>query len=193
MAAVVFKQFNLIFNTVIHADIIAVDADRPVNRVCADAEHLLDFIHQIERVTPVTVQLVDKGKHRQSSAVANPEQLFRLRLHAFSAVNQHNGAVGRHQSAVSIFRKVLMTRRIQNIYAVAVIIKLQNRAGNRNTALLFNFHPVRNGMAVGFTRLNRTCQMNCAAVKQKLFRQRCFTGIRVRNNSKSTPFFNLLK
>ena len=65
MAAVVFKQFNLFFNAVVHADIIAVDTDRPVNRVRADAQHLLDFVHQIKRVTAVTVKLVYKSKYRQ--------------------------------------------------------------------------------------------------------------------------------
>ena len=193
MAAVVFKQFNLFFNAVINADVIAVDTDRPVNRVRADAQYLLDFVHQIKRVAAVTVKLVYKGKYRQLPAVANPEQLFRLRFHALGAVNKHYGAVSRHQSAVGIFRKVLMARCIQNVYAVAVIIKLQNGACYGNAALLFNFHPVRNGMAVGFTRLNRTGKVNCAAVQQKFFRQRRFTGVRMRYNGKSAAFFNLFK
>ena len=36
-------------------------------------------------------------------------------------------------------------------------------------------------------------KMNCAAVQQKFFRQRRFTGVRMRYNGKSAAFFNLFK
>jgi len=75
------------------------------------------------------------------------EQLSRLRLHAFGAVDYHNRRVGRHQCAVCVLREILMTRRVQNINTVAVIIKLQDRRCHRDSSLLLYLHPVRHRMS----------------------------------------------
>ena len=45
-------------------------------------------------------------------------------------------------STVSILREILMSRCIQNINAVTIIMKLQNRGSNGNTSLFFDLHPV---------------------------------------------------
>ena len=82
MAGVVLEQLNGVFQTVIYTFVMAVDTDRPVNRICADVQHLFQLVHQVEGITAVAVQLVDKGKDRQTAAVANPEQLLGLRLYA---------------------------------------------------------------------------------------------------------------
>ena len=192
MAGVILKQLNGVFQTVIYTFIMAVDTDRPVNRICADVQHLFQLVHQVEGVTAVAVQLVDKGKDRQTAAVANPEQLLGLRLYALSSVNQHDSAVGSHQCTVGILGEVLVTGGIQNVYAEAVVIKLQYGRGNGNTTLLFNLHPVGYGMLIALSSLYRACQVNSSAVKQQLFGKGCFTCVRVRNNSEGTAFLNFI-
>ena len=85
-----------------------------------------------------------------------------------------------------------MARGVQNIDAVALILELHNRRGDGDTTLLFNFHPVGNGVARILFALDRTGQLNGAAVQKELFRQCRFTGVRVRNNRERAPFFNLI-
>lgn len=46
----------------VHALKIAVHADRPVHRAGADAQHLLQLLHQGKGVLAGAVHLVDKGK-----------------------------------------------------------------------------------------------------------------------------------
>ena len=88
------------------------------------------------------VNFVDERKDGDTPFFTNAEELFRLRFDAFSNVNQHDGAVGCHERAVRIFTEVLMARRIEDIDMMTFIIELQNRAGNGNTTLFFDFHPV---------------------------------------------------
>ena len=103
------------------------------------------------------------------AAVANPEQLFRLRLDALRCVNQHDSAVSSHQRAVGILGEVLVTRGIKDVDAEAVIIKLQYGRGYGNTTLLFNLHPVRHSMLIAFSCLYRASQMDSSAVQQQFF------------------------
>ena len=154
---------------IVHTLVVTINTNGPIYRIGTNIEHLFQLVHQIKRVAAVTVQLVDKGKDGQMAAVANPKQLFSLRLHALGCVDKHNSAVCSHQGTIGILRKVLVTRGIEDINAVTIVIKLQHGASYRNTTLLFDFHPVRNRMLSGFSSLYRTSQMNCSAVKQKLF------------------------
>ena len=59
--------------------------------------------------------------------MAYPKQFFRLGFHAFGRVDKHDGAVRRHEGPVGVFGEVLMARGVQNIDAVALVIKLQYR------------------------------------------------------------------
>lgn len=78
---------------------------------------------------------------------ADLEQLARLRLDALRAVDDHDGGVRRHQRAVGVLGEVLMARRVQNVDAEAVILKLHNGRGDGDAALLFDLHPVGDGGA----------------------------------------------
>jgi len=76
-----------------------------------------------------------------------------------------------------------MSRGIENVDAVAAVLKLHDGRCDGNAALLFDFHPVgfcrALSLALDFARLR-----DGSAVEQKLFRQRGFTGVRVRNDRK---------
>ena len=49
-----------------------------------------------------------------------------LRLHALGRIDYHHRGVRRHQRTVRILREILMARRIQDVDAVAVKIKLKD-------------------------------------------------------------------
>ena len=70
------------------------------------------------------------------------KQFSRLSLHTLRRINHHNRRICRHQCSVSIFREILMPRRIKDINTVSIVIKLQYRRSNRNTSFFFYFHPV---------------------------------------------------
>ena len=61
-------------------------------------------------------------------------------------------------------RQVLVSGGIQDIYAAAIVVKLQNRRGYGNTAFLFDIHPVGNGVLGAAFPLNRTGGLDAAGV-----------------------------
>ena len=128
---------------------------------------LLQFFQKIEGIFCLAVHLIDKGKDGNMAHGTDLEELSGLGLDALGTVDDHDGAVCRHQSAVGIFGEVLVTGSIQNIDAEAVILELHNGRGNGNTSLLFDLHPVgHSGTAVLFA-LDSTCLCNGAAVEQE--------------------------
>ena len=76
----------------------------------------------------------------------NLKQLDRLCLHTLGSIDHHYGGIRSHQCTVGILGKVLMSRCIQNIDTIIVIIKLQNGRSNGDTTFLLNLHPVRYGI-----------------------------------------------
>ena len=81
---------------------------------------------------------------------------------------------------------------IQNVNALVAVAELQNRRRDRNTALLFNFHPVGDRMTAVLFALHHTGFLNGAAVQQKLLGDGGLAGVRVRNNRKRAPVPNFL-
>ena len=124
---------------------------------------------------------------RNRAQPADLEQLDRLFLNTLGVVDQHDRAVRGHERTIRVLREVLMAGGVQNIDAIAVVIELHRGGRDRNAALLFDFHPVRGCMARGLARLDGAGLANRAAVEQQLFRQRRFTGVRVRNNCEGAP------
>ena len=120
------------------------------------------------------------------------EQLDGLRLHALGTVDDHDSRVGSHQCAVSILREILMSRSIQNIDAVSVIIELKHRGSDGNSSLLLDLHPVGNGVLGRLPALDGTGQIDGAAIEKKLLGQGRLTGIGVGNNGEGTPLLNLI-
>ena len=171
---------------------IPIHADGPVNGTGADAQHLLQFFHQRKGILGGSVHFIHKGENRYVPHPADLEQLNGLGFHALGGVDQHNCRIGSHQHPVSILGEVLVSGGIQNVDAESVIFKLHGRRGDRNAALLFNVHPVGSGVFVALASLNTAGRPNGSAVKQELFGQGRFAGVRVRNNGKGSPLFHLL-
>ena len=85
-----------------------------------------------------------------------------------------------------------MARRVQNVDAEAVIFKLEYGRGDRDAALLLDFHPVGNRMACIFLALDRAGELDRSAVQQEFLCNGSFTGIRMRDNRKRPAFFNFI-
>ena len=83
-----------------------------------------------------------------------------------------------------------MARRIEDIDPTAVIIKLEHRTRDRDTALLLDLHPVRHRMTLRLARLDGAREMDCAAIEQEFLRERRLTGVRMRNNREGTSLLD---
>ena len=162
-------------------------ADRPVHRTCGDPQLLLDIIQQLKGIVGISVQLIDKGKDRYMTHHTYLKELSCLRLHALGGVDHHHRRIRRHQRPVSILRKVLMSRRIQNIDTESVIGKLQHGGSDGNTPLLLNLHPVGNRMSRRRLSLDAARQVDRTSVQQKFLGEGCLARIRVRNDRKGSP------
>ena len=83
---------------VVDAAELGPHADGPVHRVGANAEHLLQLVHQLQRLAPVAVELVDEGEDGDAAHAADLEELAGLRLDALGGVDEHDRA----SAAVSV-------------------------------------------------------------------------------------------
>ena len=175
---------------VIDAFEIFAGADRPVDRTCSDAEYVFDFINELKRIPCLAVHLIDKGENRHPSHNAHFEQLDRLCLDAFGAVNDHDGRIGSHQRAVRIFGKVLVPRRVKDVNAVSVVIELKNGRSNGNTTFFLYFHPVGYGVLRRLSSFYRAGQVDGSAVEEKFFRQCRLTGIGVGDDRECPSFLS---
>ena len=150
--------------TVEHATEVATAADGPVHGVRSDSQHRFDFFHKLKWIAGFAVKLVHESEDGNMAQGTNLEELFGLGFYALCGVDYHNGSICGHESAIGIFGKVLVSGGIQDIYAAAIVVKLQNRRGYGNTAFLFDIHPVGNGVLGAAFPLNRTGGLDAAGV-----------------------------
>ena len=153
---------------------------------------MLQLVKEVERIARLAVELVDKGKDRDMAHRAHAEQLARLRLNALGGINDHHGGVGRHQCAVGILREVLVSRGIENVDAIPLVLKLHHRGGDGNAALLFQCHPVGYGVMVAGLALDASRRLDRAPVKEELFGQGGLARVRVRDDGKGAAAVDLL-
>ena len=185
-------QFHRPGIPVINALEVAVNTDRPVDRAGTDAQHLFQLLHQGERILGRPVHLVHKGENRNVAHPAYLEQLDGLGLNTLGCVQQHDRGVSRNQHPVGIFREVLVAGGVQDVDPVSVIHKLHGGACHGNAALLLNLHPVRGGVLVRLPGFDAARAADRSAVQQQLLSQRCFTRVRMGDDSKGTPLFHFL-
>ena len=87
---------------VVNALKILAGADGPVHGVGLDAQLPLHLVQKVEGVLGLPIHLVDEGENGDVAHGADLEQLPGLGLHAFRAVDDHDGGVGGHEGAVGI-------------------------------------------------------------------------------------------
>ena len=94
------------------------------------------------------------------------KQLTCLRLYSFACINHHDCGICRHKCTVSILRKILMSRGIQNIDLDSVVLKTHDRSRHRNTTLTFDLHKVGRGCLLDLIRFNSSGNVNGSSEKQ---------------------------
>ena len=107
------------------------------------------------------------------------KELACLRFDALGGIDDHDRGVSRHQRAVGVLGEILVAGRVQEIDAAAAVFKLQDTAGDGDTSLFFDLHPVGHGVTGRRLALYAAGQIDGAAIEQKFLRQCRFTGIRV--------------
>ncbi len=172
---------------VIHTFEFHAHADRPTERAHANAEFRLEFVEQIERITSFAVHFVHENHHRCAAHGADLHQFARLCLHTFGSINHNDDAIHGRERAESIFGKILVARRIENVYFVAIVFETHHRSSDRNAALFLDFHPVGCGSFFDFVRFHCARHMNGATEKQQFFGECGLTSIGVRYDGESAP------
>ena len=155
--------------TVVNALEVDAAADRPVHWIGADAELVFQLLHEVIGTAGLTVELIYKCKDRDIAHCAYLKKLSRLRLNALCGIDDHNCRVSRHKGTVGVLGKVLVTGRVEYIYAVTLVLKLHDRRAYGYTTLLFKLHPVGHGVPCGGLALNRARKLYRTAVEQELF------------------------
>ena len=140
--------------------------DRPRQRTHMNGQFFLQFIEQIERILRLTVHLIYENDNRSVSHTAHLHQLARLSFHTLRTVHHDDYTVYRRKRTVSVFRKILVTRRIENIDFIIVVIKLHHGGSYRDTTLLLDVHPVGCGGLFDLVRLYRSRYLNLTSEKQ---------------------------
>ena len=184
------EQVHFFLLPVVDALEMMSGTDRPVNRAGANPQHLFNFIKKFIGVSCLPVKLIDKGENGNVPHHTNFKELNGLRLHTFCAINHHDRTVRRHQGSVGVLGEILMSRCVQNIDTLSVIVELQYRRSDGNSSFLLNLHPIGNSVLGRLSSFYRSCQINSPAIKQELLRQGRLSRIRVRNNRKGSPLFN---
>ena len=183
-AAVGGEVENPLVGPVIDALEVLAAADGPVHRAGVDAQLVLDLLAQVEGIPGLPIHLVDEGEDGNVPHGADLEQLPGLGFHALGGVDDHDGGVGGHQGPIGVLGEVLVARGVQNVDAVALILELHHRAGDRDTSLLLDLHPVRGGGPGVALALDHAGLVDGASVEQELLGQGGLTGVRVRDNGK---------
>ena len=162
-------------------------AHRPVHRRSLHAEHALDLVHDLERITAVRVHLVDERQHRQLVAARHGKQLARLFLDALGRVDHHHDAVGREQRTIRVFTEVAVTRRIEQAQPIAVEFEFERGGGQRDATLLLHFHPVRDGRTTLLAATHGARQLDGAGIQQQLLGERGLAGVGMGNDREGAP------
>ena len=114
--------------------------DRPGHGGALDLEVVLDVVQQVEGLASFPVQFVDEGHDRRMSQTADLQQFLRLAFNPLDRVDHHQDRVNGGQHPVGILGKVVMAGGVQQVYLAPVIIEFHHRRGDRDAALLLQFH-----------------------------------------------------
>ena len=147
------------------------------------------FIKQVERITPLTVHLVDEDDDRRIAHATHLHQFPGLCFNTLGRVDHNDGRVDSRQRAVSIFGKVLVTRCVEDVHLVIQIIKFHDGGRDRNTSLFLNIHPVGGGCFPNLIAFHSTCHLNLSSKKQEFLRECSLSRIGMRNDGKGASAF----
>jgi hypothetical protein len=176
------EEADAVIVEVVDAAEALAHADRPGHRRALDFQHGFDLVEQFNRRPAFAVELVDEGQDRRVAQAADVQELDGLGFDAVHRVDHHHRRVDGGQGAVGVFGEVLVARRVEQVDHALAVGELHHRAGDRDAALLFQFHPVRGGVAAGLPRTHFAGDLDGAAEPQQLFGQRGLARVGVGND-----------
>ena len=186
------EKVEVLFVDVVYPFEARTAFDRPSQRAYTNYEFFFQFVEQIERVFGFTVHLVHEDDNRCITHTADFHQLACLGFHPFGTIHYNDNRIDGGQCAIGVFRKVLVTRCIEDVDFIVVVIELHHGGGYRDTTLFFDVHPVGCSCLLDLIAFYGTGYLYLSPEEQQLFGQRGLTGIRVCDNRKRSSSFNLL-
>ena len=179
-----FEQVHLMLMPVEDAFEIRAVADGPNNGKGFEIQDALEFIEQGERFPRGAVALVHERKDGDAALTTDFKELAGLSFDTFTGIDDHDHGIDGGEHAISVLGKILVTGSIEEIDAVAVVIKLQDGGTDGDAALAFELHPVGRGGALIFARGDRAGELHRATIEQELFGERRFAGVGMRDDGK---------
>ncbi len=178
---------DVLRRTFVHTAEVGAIADRPNERKRRDAELALDLVEQVERLSPRPVHLVDEREDRKPPEPGYLVEFSRLRLDAVRRVDEHHDAICGGERPVGVFAEVLVAGRVEQVDDVVLVIELQDRRRDRDTALLLDLHPVRSRMTFVPARRDGPGQSDGSAIQEQLFGQGRLACVGMRDDRKGPP------
>ena len=135
------EQKTLVIQIVYPFEILT-HIDGPAQRPQLDIEFFLDLFQQIKWLFSVPVHLVDEHDHGGVTHATNFHKLTRLLLYSLHTIHYKNYRVYRRQRPIGVFRKILVTGRIQQIDEHIPIGETHHGGGHTDTPLALDLHKV---------------------------------------------------
>ena len=186
------EQVHRGISAIIDAGKTIAQTERPVHRCGADAEHRLEFVDQLQRRAGRTVELVHEGENGHPAFATHFKELASLRLDPLPCVDDHDRGINSREHAVGVFRKVLVARCIEQVHHAATVFELEHRGRDRDSALLFQLHPVTRGSPLILPRRHRASQLNSTPVEEQFLRESGLARIRMGNDGKGAAAIDFL-
>src|SRR5690606_699137 len=109
------------------------------------SETLFDLVHQLKGISAFTIEFVHKGNNGNIPKTTNLKQLPGLLFDPLGSIDDHDGGVYGGQSAVGVLGEVLVTRSVDQIEYMIVVLKGHGRRRHGDPALWLNLPPVLTG------------------------------------------------
>ena len=157
---------------------------RPGDGAAGHFQLAFDLVEDVERVAHFAVHLVDEGDDGCVALAADFDQAAGLRLHTVGRIDHHQRRIHRREHAVGVFREVFVAGRVEQVDDMVAVQHLHHAGGDRDAALLLDFHPVGGGVAAGFAAFDGAGDLDRTREQQQLFRQRGLARVGVGNDGK---------
>ena len=154
---------------------VLLAADRDRDRDAARRQLLLNRGERGAEIGTVAIEVVDEDDARLLELVAAAPQPCRHDLDPGDARDREERALDHPQRAQGIGDEARVTRGIEDVELVAVVLGVQQRARDRHRASLLVFVVIRHGAAVG----DRSQARDRARLEEQRFRQRRLTATAV--------------
>ena len=121
------EEVRFLVHAVIDTAEMKSGTERPDHRERRDAQNMLEFVEQLQRVHRRTVQLVHEREDRDVPAPADLEELAGLCFDTLRGVDDHDHGIHGGQHTIRVLGEILVPRRVQQVDAIPVVVELQIR------------------------------------------------------------------